>query len=276
MCAINLEQHINGKGSNMPVNFKLSTLVSELKKMKLSFGFSKKKFWVALLVALVVIGSGSMIYYKYAYLPDQKTDEPAMQTAIVRQGDLVIYASGSGTLIAADEVDLAFKTGGQVMEVFVKVGDEVNSGDLLAQVDDTSAQINYTLAKRNLLELTSATAVATAQQAMAQASLDLDDAMRYTPEGGRVLLSAEQVGETLEMRIQDNSPGLSEEELGRVFDRFYRADPSRQRDESGSGLGLAIAKSLVERHNGRIWAESQPGQGVTVVLGLPVEPGSVE
>jgi len=260
----------------MPVNFKLSTLVSELKKMKLSFGFSKKKFWVALLVALVVIGSGSMIYYKYAYLPDQKTDEPAMQTAIVRQGDLVIYASGSGTLIAADEVDLAFKTGGQVMEVFVKVGDEVNSGDLLAQVDDTSAQINYTLAKRNLLELTSATAVATAQQAMAQASLDLDDAMRYTPEGGRVLLSAEQVGETLEMRIQDNSPGLSEEELGRVFDRFYRADPSRQRDESGSGLGLAIAKSLVERHNGRIWAESQPGQGVTVVLGLPVEPGSVE
>jgi biotin carboxyl carrier protein len=276
MCAINLEQHINGKGSNMPVNFKLSTLVSELKKMKLSFGFSKKKFWVALLVALVVIGSGSMIYYKYAYLPDQKTDEPAMQTAIVRQGDLVIYASGSGTLIAADEVDLAFKTGGQVMEVFVKVGDEVNSGDLLAQVDDTSAQINYTLAKRILLELTSATAVATAQQAMAQASLDLDDAMRYTPEGGRVLLSAEQVGETLEMRIQDNSPGLSEEELGRVFDRFYRADPSRQRDESGSGLGLAIAKSLVERHNGRIWAESQPGQGVTVVLGLPVEPGSVE
>ena len=100
----------------------------------------------------------------------------------------------------------------------------------------------------------------------------MDNAMRYTPEGGRVLLSAEQVGENLEMRIQDNGPGLSDEELGRVFDRFYRADPSRQRDESGSGLGLAIAKSLVERHNGRIWAESQPGEGMTVVISLPVDP----
>jgi len=104
----------------------------------------------------------------------------------------------------------------------------------------------------------------------------MDNAMRYTPEGGRVLLSAKQVGEKLEMRIKDNGPGLSDQELGRVFDRFYRADPSRQRDESGSGLGLAIAKSLVERHNGRIWAESQPGQGMTVVISLPVEPGSVE
>jgi len=176
---ISLEQHINGKGSNMPVNFKLSALISRFNKMKLSPGFSKRTFWIALLVALVVIGSGSMIYYKYAYLPDQKVDEPAMQTAIVHQGDLVIYASGTGTLIAADEVDLAFKTGGQVMGVFIKVGDEVNTGDLLAQVDDTSAQINYTLAKRSLLELTSATAVATAQQEMAQASIDLGDAMNH-------------------------------------------------------------------------------------------------
>jgi len=98
----------------------------------------------------------------------------------------------------------------------------------------------------------------------------VDNALLYTPEGGRVNLSAQVVGGDLEFRVQDSGPGIPENELERVFDRFYRSDPSRQRNEGGSGLGLAIARSIVEKHNGRIWAESQPGEGTTIVIHLPL------
>ena len=98
----------------------------------------------------------------------------------------------------------------------------------------------------------------------------VDNALTYIPEGGSVILSSSQVGGSLEFRVHDSGPGIAENELERVFDRFYRSDPSRQRNESGSGLGLAIAKSLVEKHNGRIWAESKPGKGTTMVIQLPI------
>lgn len=98
----------------------------------------------------------------------------------------------------------------------------------------------------------------------------LDNALRFTPEGGRILLTADRVGENLEIRVQDNGPGLDEEELTRIFDRFYRADTSRQRGEGGSGLGLAIAKSLVEQHAGRIWAEGKQSKGLTFIIQLRI------
>ncbi len=97
----------------------------------------------------------------------------------------------------------------------------------------------------------------------------LDNALRYTPQGGRITLSAARAGNEVEIRIQDSGPGVAADELDKVFERFYRADTSRTRDEGGSGLGFAIARSIVERHNGRIWAESQPGQGLTVIIRLP-------
>ncbi|HVM72658.1 MAG TPA: ATP-binding protein [Anaerolineales bacterium] len=98
----------------------------------------------------------------------------------------------------------------------------------------------------------------------------VDNALLYTPEGGRVCLSARVVGGALEIRTQDSGPGIEEKELRLVFERFYRSDPSRQRNAGGSGLGLAIAKSIVERHAGRIWAESKPGDGTTIVVQLPI------
>jgi two-component system, OmpR family, sensor histidine kinase BaeS len=98
----------------------------------------------------------------------------------------------------------------------------------------------------------------------------VDNALRYTPEGGSVILSAQVVDNMLEIRTQDSGTGIAKGELDRVFDRFYRSDPSRQREHGGSGLGLAIARSIVEKHNGRIWAESQPGQGTTIVIHLPL------
>ncbi len=100
----------------------------------------------------------------------------------------------------------------------------------------------------------------------------LDNALRHTPEGGRVVLSAQHASDLVELAIQDNGPGLPAEDLDRIFERFYRTDTSRQRDgalSAGSGLGLAIAKSIVQAHGGQIYAESKTGQGLRVVITLP-------
>lgn len=97
----------------------------------------------------------------------------------------------------------------------------------------------------------------------------LSNALRYTLKGGSVTLAASLLEHEVEIRIQDTGPGIGAEDIQHIFDRFYRADKSRQRDSGGSGLGLAIAKSIVENHGGRIWAESSDDSGTTFVLTLP-------
>ena len=98
----------------------------------------------------------------------------------------------------------------------------------------------------------------------------LDNALRYTPENGHITLSAEVVESSLEMRVQDSGPGVASDDLDKIFERFYRTEISRTREDGGSGLGFAIAKSIVEKHNGSIWAESQPGHGLTVIIRIPI------
>ena len=100
----------------------------------------------------------------------------------------------------------------------------------------------------------------------------LDNALRYTPSGGRIILSAEHAGDSVEFKVQDSGPGLPAEELDRIFDRFHRVQTARSREEGGSGLGLAIAKSIVERHRCTIAAESREGQGLAIILRLPPAP----
>jgi signal transduction histidine kinase len=100
----------------------------------------------------------------------------------------------------------------------------------------------------------------------------LGNALRYTPEGGRVDLSLRAEERTVLIRVSDTGSGIAAEDLPHVFDRFYRADKSRSREGGGSGLGLAIARSIVEAHGGRIWAESEIGKGTTIALTLPIEP----
>ncbi len=99
----------------------------------------------------------------------------------------------------------------------------------------------------------------------------LDNAFRYTPSGGRISLSASTVDSSVEFRVQDSGHGVAASELGLIFERFHRVQNSRTRDEGGSGLGLAIAKSIVEKHQGTIWAESQPGNGLTIAFRLPLQ-----
>lgn len=98
----------------------------------------------------------------------------------------------------------------------------------------------------------------------------LDNAIKYTPPGGRVWLEAEDRGDRLEVRVRDTGMGIPEDELPYIFDRFYRVDKVRGRQEngvgSGAGIGLSIAKQLVEQNGGQIRAESIPRQGTTFVI----------
>lgn len=98
----------------------------------------------------------------------------------------------------------------------------------------------------------------------------LDNALRHTPEGGRIILSARDIDDKVELSVEDSGPGLQADDLERIFNRFYRTDASRQRDGlGGSGLGLAIAKSIVQAHGGQASAESEPGKGLKVIIRLP-------
>jgi len=97
----------------------------------------------------------------------------------------------------------------------------------------------------------------------------LDNAVRFTPAGGSVTVTAERNGGSVVVRVADTGVGIPSEHLPRLFERFYRVDSARSRDEGGTGIGLAIARSVIEAHGGRIWAESRPGQGSVFAFELP-------
>ncbi len=138
----------------------------------------KRALWIISTV-LFLIGAGGLTYYRLAYVPAQQTDESELQTATVQRGELVIYASGSGTLTAAAEATFGFGSSGQVKNLYVKVGDVVKAGQLLAELDNTTQEIQYTQAKRELAELTSPYAIATAEKTIAEAMLDVDSAYSH-------------------------------------------------------------------------------------------------
>ena len=98
----------------------------------------------------------------------------------------------------------------------------------------------------------------------------VSNALRYTPAGGAITLAATAQADTVQLRVQDTGAGIAPEALPHIFERFYRADPSRQQENGSSGLGLAIAKSIVEAHGGTIGVESVVGRGTTFTINLPV------
>ena len=98
----------------------------------------------------------------------------------------------------------------------------------------------------------------------------LDNAVKYTPPGGRVALRLRREGDTAVITVSDTGVGISPDHLPHVFERFYRVDPGRSRDPGGTGLGLPIARWIVEQHAGSIELNSRPDEGTTAVVRLPV------
>ncbi len=100
----------------------------------------------------------------------------------------------------------------------------------------------------------------------------LDNAIRYVEPKGRVSVTAMDGGDMVQVGVSDTGPGIGPEDLGRIFDKFYRNKRADTKKSTGSGLGLAIAKSIVEAHAGRIWAESELGKGSTFYFTIAKEP----
>jgi PAS domain S-box-containing protein len=98
----------------------------------------------------------------------------------------------------------------------------------------------------------------------------VDNAVKYSPDGGRVALRVEQRGSHVRFAVADEGLGIPFPDQRRIFDKFYRLDPNLTRGVGGTGLGLYISRELVQRMNGRIWVQSAPGRGSTFFVELPV------
>jgi len=96
----------------------------------------------------------------------------------------------------------------------------------------------------------------------------MHNAIKFTPEGGTITLSAEVDNKFLIFKMADTGYGISSNDLSRIFERFFKSD--RSRSGGGTGLGLAISRHLVEAHGGKIWAESEEGKGSTFYFSLPI------
>ena len=96
-----------------------------------------------------------------------------------------------------------------------------------------------------------------------------DNALRYVPAGGRITVSSRRVDDGIALAVADTGSGIPAEHLPRIFERFYRVDPSRSREEGGTGLGLSIVRHMVEAHGGRVSAESTPRAGTTITCWFP-------
>jgi len=103
----------------------------------------------------------------------------------------------------------------------------------------------------------------------------LGNALKYTPEGGKVGVTVEAVADALSVEVKDSGFGIGETDALRVFDRFYRADDKRVRETTGSGLGLALSREVARLHGGDITVESQIDHGSTFTLTLPINAEAV-
>lgn len=99
----------------------------------------------------------------------------------------------------------------------------------------------------------------------------IDNAIKFSKEGGEVLIEAKRRGEFAEVSVSDTGIGIAKEHLSKVFERFYQADSSSTRRYGGTGLGLAVAQEIVEAHGGKIWAESEVGKGSRFTFTIPLK-----
>ena len=189
-----------------------------------------------------------------------------------RAAETIFDEAGRMSRLVNDLLDLARLESGQfqLTQRFLDVGQvmaDVERG-LLPRARDREIDLS--------LDLSPTPPVLGDRDRLVQVFTNLaDNALTYTPSGGRVGLAVRAVDGAVEGVVSDTGPGISEEELPRVFERFYRLEKSRTRGEDsrrGSGLGLAIVNELVHAHGGRVSVSSRVGQGTTFVVSLPTAP----
>lgn len=100
----------------------------------------------------------------------------------------------------------------------------------------------------------------------------MNNAIKYSPEGGNITVSLEQTNTQILLRISDEGMGIPKKDLPKIFDRFYRVDKARSREQGGTGLGLAIVRDIVKMHDGFVWASSDGKTGTTFTVVLPYAP----
>lgn len=165
-------------------------------------GSSRRLLWLAILLILTTLGV--YLYTSRGFLSPRATTNTQVQTAIAQRGNLIASANGTGTLSAESDAAFGFQTGGRVADIFVQIGDQVEAGQVLAQLDDTLARMEYVEAEQALLELYSAVSIATVQQEIGTAQ----DTEFYAHEWLEYLLSPEVVEAEENLAIAEQ--GLAE------------------------------------------------------------------
>jgi two-component system phosphate regulon sensor histidine kinase PhoR len=168
--------------------------------------------------------------------------------------------------ILADLLDLSRLDAGQYRL-------ELTSVPLRALIEQSMTAIEPQQAARAVtvdLALPDGLAVKADPKALDQIFVNLiDNAVKYTKAGGRVCVEAKADGDHVRVEVRDDGPGIADKHRERVFERFYRADPSRAREAGGTGLGLSIVKHLVESMGGEVGVEPNQPQGSIFWLRLP-------
>jgi two-component system phosphate regulon sensor histidine kinase PhoR len=172
--------------------------------------------------------------------------------------------------LVSDLLDLAKLEGQERAEMFL---DEVNVAEVLKSaihsVSDFAQEKNISL-DLDLSGISEGCSLFWERDRVQQAVFNLlDNAVKYTPPGGGVHLSAREADKSLVIAITDTGLGIPKEHLSRIFERFYRVDRDRSREMGGTGLGLSIVKHIVEAHRGTVEAQSELGRGSTFTLTFP-------
>ncbi|MBK9927582.1 MAG: efflux RND transporter periplasmic adaptor subunit [Anaerolineales bacterium] len=146
--------------------------------MKNKIFASKKARWILLgIVALAIVGGSAAYYFTNTAQASVATETP-LQTASAYRGSIVLQSNGTGTLAPANTVSFGFGTSGQITELTIKIGDQVEAGQVIGKMDDTEAKAAYEQAKRNLADITTPAAVAEAEQAVADAEVEITNALK--------------------------------------------------------------------------------------------------
>ncbi|MFD1675334.1 sensor histidine kinase [Alicyclobacillus fodiniaquatilis] len=194
--------------------------------------------------------------------PDQTIEEESENISIA------LREAGRMRRLVGDLLTLARADSNQQQIVVTHVSiDEV--------IGDVASQFSYIAEAQNVtLTLNSDETVeieADEERIRQLITIIMDNAIKYTGDNGRVEVTWSATGNQVHIIVTDTGIGIDKADLPHIFERFFRADKARSREQQGTGLGLSIAAWIVQQHHGRIQAESQPGQGTSIHIALPIK-----